>query len=227
MTCRLPSECFPSFRTSATAARVNEIAEQRQRLAYAVHAGGNEKAQAELDALNKQLADLASMIEDIDGASVEARKRIDAAQAAAVREDAAERFKRIERSLVALAECASPLDVSWGRVEVGQAGGFIHRVGPKNPPVFEKAGTLVAEIVVELRALRLDRGVARPSPTAGRGFGIGTAEDLRRLLEAAVKRYAPSRLPGTRNFQNLIDALATAVRAAMREHEATTKEIAA
>ena len=149
-----------------------------------------------------------------------------AAREAIARTDASERCKRIERSLVALAECALPLDVSWGRVEVGQAGGFIHRVGPKNPPLFEKAGTQVAEIVVELRALRLDRGVAWPSPTAGRGFGIGTAEDLRRLLETAVKQYAPARLPGSRNrgFVGLIDALATAIRAAMREQ---TTEVAA
>jgi hypothetical protein len=140
--------------------QVTKIEDQRQSLAYAVYAGGDEKQRAELTALNKQLADIATVIEDIDVAFVEAQQRLAAAHQAVARTDASERCKRIERSLVALAECASPLDVSWGRVEVGQAGGFIYRVGPKNPPLFEKAGTLIAEIVVELRAVRLDRGVA-------------------------------------------------------------------
>jgi hypothetical protein len=197
--------------------QVSRIEDQRQSLAYTVYANGDERQKAELTALNNRLAELAVTIENLDVALAEARRRLAAAHEAVARTDASERCKRIEQLLLALGECASPLDVSWGRIETGQAGGFIHRVGPKNPPLFERAGTLIAEIVVELRALRLDRGVAWPSPTAGRGFGIGTAEDLRRAVETAVKQYALARLPGTRNFVNLIEALATSVRAAMRE----------
>ena len=56
------------YQRDRATARVNEIASARQACAYAVHAGGNEKAQAELDTLNRQLAEFASMIENIDGA---------------------------------------------------------------------------------------------------------------------------------------------------------------
>ena len=56
--------------------RVRQIEDQRQSLAYAVYAGGNEKQRAELTALNNRLAELAAVIEDIDIAFVEAQQRL-------------------------------------------------------------------------------------------------------------------------------------------------------
>jgi hypothetical protein len=215
-------------RLDRAVAQIEAVAAEFKRHCYEWHVNQNKQSQTQIGQLRQERQRLVEEQEMLAGALAGLEQRKADARDAVARTDASERRKRIEQLLVALAECAAPLDVSWGRIETGQAGGFIHRVGSKNPPLFEKAGTLVAEIVVELRALRLDRGVAWPSPTAGRGFGIGTCEDLRRAFETAVKQYAPARLPGSRsrNFVGLIEALASGIRAAMKEHEATT-EIAA
>ena len=60
--------------------QVTKIEDQRQSLAYAVYAGGDEKQRAELTALNKSLAELAAVIENIDLATAEGRKRLAAGQ---------------------------------------------------------------------------------------------------------------------------------------------------
>lgn len=69
-----------------TSARVGEITAQRGAAAYAVHADKNEKAADQLAALNKQMAELAAVIEDIDLAFAEAQRRLAAAHAAVARD---------------------------------------------------------------------------------------------------------------------------------------------
>ena len=115
--------------------QVRKIAERRQVLAYAVLARNDKKAQDELvESPNQQLADLAVTIGDIDCAVVEARRRLDAAKAGwrANRTPAKSGASTSTSCCSALQECAPPLDVSWGHVEIGQAGGRRIVVGPKN-----------------------------------------------------------------------------------------------
>jgi hypothetical protein len=198
--------------------QVSKIAARRQVLAYAVLARNDKKAQDELTTLNQQLADLAVTIENIDSADAEARCRLDAAKAASARTSAQKRCQHVNELLVGLQECAPPLDVSWGTVVTGTVpGGFRIDVGPKNGPLYIKAATLVGEIFAELKALGLDRDVAWHRTAR---WDVGTAEDLRRALETAVKAYC-GRLPRSWNFVGLTDALSNSVRAALKQREQT------
>jgi hypothetical protein len=92
--------------------------------------------------------------------------------------------------------------------------------------LFDRFGNLLAEIFVALQAMKLDRGVGLFGADLHTRWGIGTCEDLRRLLEAAVQQYC-GRQPSTRNFVSLTEALAASVRAALREQANNETEVAA
>jgi hypothetical protein len=204
-------------RLDRATARIEVIAQERQRLGYDLHINQSKDAAAQLGKLADELRRLSEEKETLSGAIAELKRRATDAARVVARTEALSHIKRIEELLVALVDCAPQLDLSWGHISIGQAGGYRHVVGPKNPPLFVEAGTLVAEIFGELKALGLDRGVSWPA--RGRGFGIGTAEDLRRASEAAVKQYQHCGLPSSRNFVGLIDALSNSVRTAMKQHE--------
>ena len=125
----------------------SEIAARRQVLAYTVLTGKNEKAQDELTTLNQQLADLAVTIGDIDGALLEARKRLDAAKASASASNAEERRVRVRALLLELEACAPTLDRTGVHPETGR----VYRLS--DPQARAKSAALIGAVLVELRAL--------------------------------------------------------------------------
>jgi hypothetical protein len=205
-------------------ARAKELAAAREVLAYAALTGNDAKAQDELATLNQQSAELAVAIANIDSADAEARRRLDAAKRDVAHDAFAATHARIERSLVFLVdECAPKLDVRWGTITTGQAGGFIHNVGPKDPQLFVKAGTLIREIVGELKALGLDRAVSWPP----RRFELMHVGDLRIELQKMAQAYCGRIPPPSEcNFTGLIGALAAHIKAAMAQYEQTNREAA-
>jgi hypothetical protein len=68
------------------ASRVEEIAASRHQIGFRVHAGGDKDARAELDRLNQEDAALTGEVQSLDGALVEAGRRLQVAQQAVARE---------------------------------------------------------------------------------------------------------------------------------------------
>jgi hypothetical protein len=91
-------------------ARSTEIAAERQELGFAVHADNDKAARAELDKLNAEAATLAGEIQSIDGALVEAQKRLQQAQQAASREAAKANAAEIRKLLIAFSAAAQDMD---------------------------------------------------------------------------------------------------------------------
>jgi hypothetical protein len=195
-------------------ARVKELAAAREVLAYAALTANDAKARDELATLNQQAAELAVVIANIDSADAEARRRLDAAHATRASAAALVHINHVNKSLAALIECAPRLDVCWGTITTGQAGGFIHNVGPKDPQLFAKAGALIREIVSELKALELDRGVVWPP----RRFELMHIDDFRIELEKLVQAFQSGRLVRTRSFVHLIGDWSASVRATLAQH---------
>jgi hypothetical protein len=71
---------------AAAAARVEAIAATRKKLGFAVHAGGDKDARAQLDKLNLEDATLAGEMQSLDGALIEAGHRLKVAQQAVARQ---------------------------------------------------------------------------------------------------------------------------------------------
>jgi hypothetical protein len=147
-----------------------------------------------------------------------AREKLDAAKRDIARDAFTAARARIEQSLISLVdECAPELDKCWGRVVPGSAGGFRRVVGPKNPGLYGKSGTLVTEITKELKALGLDRATWLP----GR-FELAHIDDFRIELEKLVSAYRHGPPVRARNFVHLIGDWSASVRAALAQHEQTT-----
>ena len=72
---------------AAAAARVEAIAATRKKLGFAVHAGGDKDARAQLDKLNLEDATLAGEIQSLDGALIEAGHRLGEARQTLAREE--------------------------------------------------------------------------------------------------------------------------------------------
>jgi hypothetical protein len=89
------------------------------------------------------------------------------------------------------------------------------------PPLFDKVGNLVVEIMRELKTLKLDRAVWLPG-----NFALMHISDFRRELEklAGVYRYGPPVRAG--NFVQLIGDWSASVKAAMGRHEQANREAA-
>ena len=192
--------------------QVSKTAARRQVLAYTVLAHADKKAQDELTTLNQQLADLAVTVGDIDGAVAEARRRLAATQQAANRADAQVHIDRINELLTAVQELAPKLDVCWGSIVKGSAGGFRHEVGPKDPPLLDKVGNLVVEITGELKALKLDRAVWLPG-----NFALMHVDDFRIQLEKLAQAYQHGPPVRAHNFVELISSWSASVKS---RHEA-------
>jgi len=68
------------------ASRVEEIAASRHQIGFRVHAGGDKDARAELDRLNLEDAALTGEVQSLDGALIEAGRRLQVAQQSLSRE---------------------------------------------------------------------------------------------------------------------------------------------
>jgi hypothetical protein len=210
----------------AATKRAHEIAADRQRLSYAVFVDGDPSARADLEKLNAIA--IADKIENIKAAIAEANKRLTAARDAVGRDAAKQHFKQLHEQLDALKQMAGPLDACFGTYVKGSMGGMRHEVGPKNPPLLDRCGECISQLFLAMRAIDactgsdLRRGVSWPPGTWSRGH----VADLRKVLETTVQSYC-SRVPSTRNFTGLIDALVASIKAAMKEHDEQTNREAA
>jgi hypothetical protein len=123
----------------------------KQRLSYAAFVDNDPSATADLEKLRHRGVELANTVDGIKAAIAEANKRLTAAQQATAHAEALVHINRINEWLTAVQELAPRLDVCWGALVKGSAGGFRREVGQKDPPLFDKVGNLVAEIMRELR----------------------------------------------------------------------------
>jgi hypothetical protein len=92
--------------------RVQEITGERQQLGYSVHAENDTKAKGRLATLNAEMAAMAGEIESVDGALIEAGKRLAAARQAVEREAARTNAAEIKELLTVFATVAQDLDES-------------------------------------------------------------------------------------------------------------------
>jgi hypothetical protein len=201
--------------------QLNRLQDERGRVALAVFTD-NEKASVRLNHLNAELATQETTLASFNAALKAAGDLVVAAQQATGRADALVHIKRVNELLAALVECAPRLDACWGTVVPGQAGGFRHDLGPKNPGLYVKTGAIVAELVGALKALGLDRGVSWPP----RRFELMHIDDFRIELEKLVQAFQHGRLVRTRNFVHLIGDWSSSVRAALARHGEQTNQAA-
>jgi hypothetical protein len=176
---------------------------------------GDGQARKRLDEINTALATHVSELEllSLDAALRAANKQVVAAKQAVGHEAAKHHFKKLHEQLGALEALAGPLDACWGTLVATGYGGQRREIGPKNGPLFTKTGTIVGEIIKELRALSLDRGVTWPP----RLWDVMHVDDLRLELQSFTEHFG--RLPSPRacNFAGLIAVLV----AALAQHEQT------
>lgn len=166
----------------AATRRANEIAIDRQRLGYLVFVDNDPAARVELDKLNVELAGLATAVEDIKAAIVEADKRLVAAQAAVSRADAQERRLRSLAILTELEPLGPLLNVTRPHPDDGNP------YSPSDPPLVIRTATLTAALLVELRALGLGRDASFPA------FWHGAAgkADLAKTLRTTIHKGWPA-----------------------------------
>jgi hypothetical protein len=165
------------------------------------------------------------VLASVEAALVMAREKLDAAKRDIAHDAFTAARARIEQSLISLVdECAPELDKCWGKVIPGSAAGFCRVVGPKNPGLYVKSGTLVTEITKELKTLRLDRAIWPPAR-----FELMHIDDFRIELEKLVSAYQHGRLVRARNFVHLIGDWSASVRAALAQHgeQTTNNKVAA
>jgi hypothetical protein len=203
--------------------RIEAIAQERQALGFDLHVNESKEAELRLKGTRVELSSLAEEKETLTGAIVELKKRLAAEQQATNREIARGHTKRLHEQLRALQELAGPLDMCLGSMGPGQMGGSRYVPGLANPPLLDRAGTLVAEIIGELEALGRGRGVKWPP----RRWSLGHAEDLRRDVQAFVEHFGHLPAPSGRNFAGLIGVLMASVKAQHDEQTNKAEEIAA
>ena len=123
-------------RLAEVSARIEVIAQERQALGYDLHCGSDQAkaaARTQLGISRDELVRLGEQKETLAGAIAVLKQRAAEAARAVARTDALLRIKHVEELLTAVQGLTQQLDASWGKVEIGQAGGFRHVVGPKNP----------------------------------------------------------------------------------------------
>ena len=199
--------------------RSHEIATDRQRLAFLVFVDNDPSARAELDKLNISMTALADEVEGINAAIAEANRRLDAARAAAGREDANERRKRVHALLRELEDCAPGLDEVRPSDETRSAWrGAAPPDYTRNGPLQMKVATLLGGLCAELVALGHDN-ISFPS---NRGRHIAHRSDMKKALQATVHAYQRGSLTTTelRNFVGLIGGFADAVRKRLEREQA-------
>jgi hypothetical protein len=108
------------------------------------------------------------------------------------------------------------LDVVWGALVKGSAGGFRREPGLKNPPLLDKVGNLVVEITRALKALKLDRAVWLPG-----NFALMHIDDFRSELEKLAQTYRHGPPVRAHNFVELVASWSTSVKAAIKAAEQT------
>jgi hypothetical protein len=192
--------------------QAKKISAERQAWAYSAHVDGSEQAKTRLAALNKSMSEMATTIESLDASLLEAKRRLDAARQATNRAEALVHINHIDKSLAALVDCAPQLDVCWGKLVATGFGGQRREIGPKNGPLFNKTGAIVAELVAALKALSLDRGATWPP----RLWDVMHVDDLRLLLQSLAEHFG--RLPAPREctFSNLVAVLASGIKAELQ-----------
>jgi hypothetical protein len=200
--------------------RLKEIAQQKQSLGFDLHLGDDQAkaaARTRLGQLRHELSSLAEERDTLSGAVAELKRRLLLAQSERADADALVHINRVNELLTTVQELAPKLDVCWGALVKGSAGGFRREPGLKNPPLLDKVGNLVVEITRELKALKLDRGVWLPG-----NFALMHIDDFRSELEKLAQTYRHGPPVRAHNFVELISNWSASVKAAMKQHDEQT-----
>jgi hypothetical protein len=120
------------------ASRVEEIAASRHQIGFRVHAGGDKDARAELDRLNQEDAALTGEVQSLDGALIEAGRRLQAAQQSLARERERESALALRGTLKELTSAGREADASLAAFlkasdRVRDVTNKIHSYGVLNP----------------------------------------------------------------------------------------------
>jgi predicted nucleic acid-binding Zn-ribbon protein len=99
-------------------------------LGYSLHVDSKD-VEAQLRELREERERLRDEQETLQGCVAELKRRLLLAQSESAAADAQVHINRINELLTAVQELAPKLDVCWGAIVKGSAGGFRHEVGPK------------------------------------------------------------------------------------------------
>jgi hypothetical protein len=173
-------------------ARIEELKQDRQRLGYELHVNENHAVEAQLKKSRDELAGLTEQLETLAGAVAELQKRKVAAQAAVARDAATEHRAKARALIKTLVEEVAPkLDETRPHPD---GDGPYHY---SDPPTVSRAATLIAALLVELRALGQDHGADFMHSARGSNsrWDLLNKEDMRRELVKMLQagwRYVPS-----------------------------------
>jgi plasmid stabilization system protein ParE len=142
---------------NAASKRVNELAGERQRVAYAAYVKGDQAARGRLDKLNIELTALAVEVENIKAAITEADRRLTAARRTVADADAEQRRARVRALLVELEASAPTLDRTGVHPETGR----VYRLS--DPGARVEVARLVGAVMTELNALGIAVDAGFPS----------------------------------------------------------------
>jgi hypothetical protein len=195
-------------------ARVDALVGERQRVGFLVYADDDAAAGVRLKELNSEMATLATDIEGIRAALVEAKRRLAAAKAATAQVDSAERRVRVQAILDELVKVAFSLDETMPHPD---GSGRVYRLD--NPPARNEVGALMSSLCLELRAL------GHPDVKFPPGsWDRGAWQDLRRAILNTMQAAWPGptqRLTKERDsFAGLLGALAKIIRANLQSETA-------
>lgn len=179
--------------------------------------------------LNKSLAELAAVIENIDLAIAEGRRRVAAAHEAVARTDARDRRAQ-SRTILAELEALGPL--LDRTIEHPSDGGLY---SPNDPPTVCKTAALAHALLGELKVLGFGRDAKFPPHWHGAAGKIDLEKALRNTIGAGWPSLSGEIRPATRtsimfgvrqtvDFTRLLGVWAKAVRADLDRHERANKE---
>lgn len=120
------------------AARIEQIADERQAIGFAVHADGDPKARKRLDQLNLDAATIASELASIEAALVEAQARLAQAQHAEATKQDRQAAQELRKAFDRFVKLAEEMDAALAAVvttsnEMEATINAIHHLGYASP----------------------------------------------------------------------------------------------
>jgi hypothetical protein len=167
---------------TAASKRINELAGERQHLAFAAYVDGDQAARGRLDKLNAEMATLADEAENIKAALAEADRRLTAARRTVADAAAHERRSKVRILLEQLEASAKALDCTGVHPETGS----IYRLN--DPPARAKTAALLGSVMVELHALGIAADAKFPSHWA---WDRAAWQDLRKVIIDCISEGWP------------------------------------
>jgi uncharacterized phage infection (PIP) family protein YhgE len=152
--------------------RIEQIAADRQSIGYAAHAENDQKAIKRLEQLAHDEAGISGELQSIEGAITEARKRLAAAQQAAVNEAARANAVEIRKLLTEFATAAEDMDEALAD--------------------FATSSHELRDVVNKLH------GLGCPSPNHNQVESLGTRAVLTAISQSIFKRAVETLPPGER-----------------------------